>query len=53
MSLTPSTMLPLGTPLPMALLESALEPVQGGPLRGEALRRRPVLVLFICPTAPL
>ena len=52
MSLTPSTMLPLGTPLPLALMESALEPVVGGPLRGEELRARPVLVLFICPHCP-
>jgi thiol-disulfide isomerase/thioredoxin len=52
MSLTPSTMLPLGTPLPMALMESALDPVRGGPLLGEALRGRPLLVLFICPHCP-
>jgi thiol-disulfide isomerase/thioredoxin len=62
MSLTPSLMLPLGTPLPLALLESALEPVRGGPLLGEALlgeallgealERRPLLVLFICPHCP-
>ena len=52
MSLTPSTMLPLGTPLPLALLEAALEPVRGGPLLGEALLGRPLLVLFICPHCP-
>jgi hypothetical protein len=45
-------MLTLGTPLPLALMESALEPVRGGPLRGETLRRLPVLVLFICPHCP-
>ncbi|MFM7436635.1 MAG: thioredoxin family protein [Vulcanococcus sp.] len=52
MSLTASTMLPLGTPLPQGLMETALEPVRGGPLRGEALTRRPLLVLFICPHCP-
>jgi hypothetical protein len=62
MSLTPSLMLPLGTPLPLALLESALEPVRGEALLGEALLgeallgeglgRRPLLVLFICPHCP-
>ena len=50
MALTPSTMLPLGTPLPLALRErerdrGALEEVVGRlPVAG-ALAERPVLVL--------
>lgn len=52
MALTPSTMLPLGTPLPLALLQERLTPVHGGPLRPEALAGRPVLVLFLCPHCP-
>jgi thiol-disulfide isomerase/thioredoxin len=57
MALTPSTMLPLGTPLPQALLErerdrGALEEVVGRlPVAG-SLAERPVLVLFLschCP----
>ena len=57
MALTPSTMLPLGTPLPLDLLleerdRGALQEVVGGLGTGEALRGRPVLVLFLschCP----
>lgn len=57
MALTPSTMLPLGTPLPLPLLlqereRGALEEVVGQLGDGEALRDLPVLVLFLschCP----
>jgi hypothetical protein len=57
MALTPSTMLPLGTPLPQALLEcernrGALEEVFGRLPAADALVGRPVLVLFLschCP----
>ena len=57
MALTPSTMLPLGTPLPQALLErernrGALEEVVGRLPAAGALAGRPVLVLFLschCP----
>jgi thiol-disulfide isomerase/thioredoxin len=57
MALTPSTMLPLGTPLPQALLErernrGALEEVVGRLPAADALAGRPVLVLFLschCP----
>ena len=57
MALTPSTMLPLGTPLPQALLErehnrGALEEVVGRLPAACALAGRPVLVLFLschCP----
>jgi thiol-disulfide isomerase/thioredoxin len=52
MALTPSTMLPLGTPLPLESLLQELIPVHGGPLRAELLRGRPVLVLFLCPHCP-
>jgi len=52
MALTPSTMLPLGTPLPLALLQEQLTAVHGGPLQPEALAGRPVLVLFLCPHCP-
>ena len=53
MALTPSTMLPLGTPLPWAVLRDALTPVTGGPLPPPAtLEGRPVLVLFLCPHCP-
>ncbi len=49
MALTPSTMLPLGTALPLALLRDRLTPVHGvlPPLEG-----RPLLVLFLCPHCP-
>lgn len=57
MALTPSTMLPLGTPLPQALLalereRGTLEAVVGRLPGAEALAERPVLVLFLschCP----
>jgi hypothetical protein len=57
MALTPSTMLPLGTPLPQALLErerhrGALEEVVGRLPAAGALTGRPVLLLFLschCP----
>ena len=49
---TPSTMLPLGTPLPLALLQEQLTPVHGGPLQPQSLNGRPVLVLFLCPHCP-
>ncbi len=52
MALTPSTMLPLGTPLPLALLQEQLTPVHGGPLQPQSLNGRPVLVLFLCPHCP-
>jgi thiol-disulfide isomerase/thioredoxin len=53
MALTPSTMLPLGTPLPWPSLAEALTPVCGGPLpAAAALADRPVLVLFLCPHCP-
>jgi thiol-disulfide isomerase/thioredoxin len=53
MALTPSTMLPLGTPLPWSLMEEALTPVVGGPLPAAAtLAAQPVLVLFLCPHCP-
>jgi len=57
MALTPSTMLPLGTALPLALMRERLSPVQGGtpeaglPADAE-LTARPVLVLFLCPHCP-
>jgi thiol-disulfide isomerase/thioredoxin len=52
MALTPSTMLPLGTPLPLAAMEAGLTPVSGGGLDPAALADRPVLVLFLCPHCP-
>ena len=53
MALTPSTMLPLGTPLPWAVMAEALVPVSGGPLpEARALEGKPVLVLFLCPHCP-
>ena len=52
MSLTPSTMLPLGTPLPLETMLAALTPVCGGRLDAAALAGRPVLVLFVCPHCP-
>ncbi|MFN9941314.1 MAG: hypothetical protein ACK56I_17725, partial [bacterium] len=53
MALTPSTMLPLGTPLPWTLMAEALTPVVGGPLpEPEASAGKPVLVLFLCPHCP-
>ncbi|MEB3333907.1 MAG: thioredoxin family protein [Cyanobacteriota bacterium] len=53
MALTPSTMLPLGTPLPWTLMRDALTPVRGGPLpEAQGLAGTPVLVLFLCPHCP-
>ena len=53
MALTPSTMLPLGTPLPWPVMVEALTPVCGGPLpAAPALAGQPVLVLFLCPHCP-
>lgn len=57
MALTPSTMLPLGTPLPFAALQAELatggaSQVSGDPLDLAALGRRPVLVVFICAHCP-
>jgi hypothetical protein len=52
MALTPSTMLPLGTPLPLAAMVAGLTPVSGGGLDPAALADRPVLVLFLCPHCP-
>jgi hypothetical protein len=53
MVLTASTMLPLGTPLPLAAMEEGLRPVTGGPLDPALLAAgRPVLVLFLCPHCP-
>jgi thiol-disulfide isomerase/thioredoxin len=57
MALTPSSMLPLGTPLPLPLLraqlaDGALLQVSGDPLDLEALAGRPLLVLFICAHCP-
>lgn len=52
MVLTTSTMLPLGTPLPVAAMQAGLRPVTGGPFDSAALLGRPVLVLFLCPHCP-
>lgn len=52
MALTPSTMLPLGSALPLELLLQQLTPVSGGPLEPEALAGRPLLLLFLCPHCP-
>jgi thiol-disulfide isomerase/thioredoxin len=57
MALTPSSMLPLGTPLPLELLQAqldsgALVQVSGQPLQLEGLAGRPLLVLFICAHCP-
>jgi thiol-disulfide isomerase/thioredoxin len=52
MALTPSTMLPLGTPLPLARMRERLTPVHGGPLDPAGLEGRPVLVMFLCPHCP-
>jgi thiol-disulfide isomerase/thioredoxin len=53
MALTPSTMLPLGTPLPWTAMAEGLAPVIGGPLpEAGALEGKPVLVLFLCPHCP-
>jgi thiol-disulfide isomerase/thioredoxin len=57
MALTPSAMLPLGTPLPLELLRMELasgstQQVSGRPLDPGALAGRPVLVLFLCAHCP-
>ncbi len=52
MVLTASTMLPLGTSLPVGAMRDGLRPVTGGPLEASALAGRPVLVLFLCPHCP-
>lgn len=52
MALTPSTMLPLGSPLPLALLQEQLTPISGGALEPASLAGRPVLLLFLCPHCP-
>ena len=57
MALTPSSMLPLGTPLPWPLVEAQrssgqLQQVSGVPLEVAARAGRPVLVLFICADCP-
>lgn len=52
MALTPSTMLPLGTPLPLDTMLSELTPVSGAPLDPASLAGRPLLVLFLCPHCP-
>ena len=49
MALTASTLLPLGTPLPLALLQQQLTPVSGAVPDAAALADRPVLLLFLCP----
>lgn len=57
MALTPSTMLPLGTPLPLELIGSGLAAgttcqASGTPLNLEGLAGHPVLVLFLCAHCP-
>lgn len=52
MALTPSTMLPLGTPLPQLEMLERLTPVHGGALEAKQLNGSPVLVLFLCPHCP-
>ena len=52
MALTPSTMLPLGSALPLQLLQEQLTPVCGGPLAPSQLAAKPVLLLVICPHCP-
>lgn len=52
MALTPSTMLPLGSALPLPLLQEQLTPVCGGPLDPASLAGKPVLLLVICPHCP-
>jgi thiol-disulfide isomerase/thioredoxin len=52
MVLTASTMLPLGTALPLEAMRQELRPVSGGPLAEAGLAGRPVLVLFLCPHCP-
>lgn len=52
MALTASTMLPLGTPLPLSLLQQHLTPVVGALPEASALKDRPVLVMVLCPHCP-
>jgi thiol-disulfide isomerase/thioredoxin len=57
MALTPSTMLPLGTPLSLAairaeLASGAAQQVSGDPLDLAVLGQRPLLVLFLCAHCP-
>jgi thiol-disulfide isomerase/thioredoxin len=52
MALTASTMLPLGTPLPLEGVLAQLQQVHGTPLSLEALAGQPVLVLFLCAHCP-
>lgn len=57
MALTPSTMLPLGTPLPFGVISAqlaggAVRQVSGEPLDLDGLGRVPLLVLFLCAHCP-
>jgi hypothetical protein len=57
MALTPSTMLPLGTPLPFGVISAQLasgsaRQVSGDPLQLDALGSEPLLVLFLCAHCP-
>ncbi|MEB3170784.1 MAG: thioredoxin family protein [Synechococcaceae cyanobacterium] len=52
MALTPSTMLPLDTPLPREALLRRLRPVSGPALETVLAPERPLLVLFLCPHCP-
>ena len=52
MVLTTSTMLPLGTELPLAAIERHRGEGVGEPFDPAALAGRPVLVLFLCPHCP-
>ena len=52
MVLTASTMLPLGTELPLELIDRHRGEGVGVPFDPAALARRPVLVLFLCPHCP-
>jgi thiol-disulfide isomerase/thioredoxin len=52
MALTASTMLPLGTALPLSLMQEQLTPVVGSLPQAWALEGRPVLVMFLCPHCP-
>ena len=57
MALTPSTMLPLGTPLPFGVISAQLasgaaQQVSGEPLHLDGLGQLPLLVLFLCEHCP-
>ncbi|MEI6030601.1 MAG: thioredoxin family protein [Synechococcaceae cyanobacterium ELA739] len=52
MVLTNSTMLPLGTPLPLEAIERHRGEGVGAPYDPSALAGRPVLVVFLCPHCP-